>query len=102
VHFFLPVVDTPETEVGAAHPNTQATTFVLGLLFFHALSSSEPANIARWASDFADRHPGLLKVFPPTDGTLSSPLTTIDDLTANSAASAFHRYIDRISRDASR
>jgi hypothetical protein len=102
VHLTLPILAAKDVPENAAEvyvmPNTQVTTFVVGSLFVHTMSSVEADNIAGWASMLPRRYPLLVPVMPQRESFVAWPSASITDATADAIASAFHRYVEGISR----
>ncbi|HWB50362.1 MAG TPA: hypothetical protein VG651_14725 [Stellaceae bacterium] len=102
VHLTLPIMAAKDIPENASEtyvlPNTQVTTFVVGSLFVHTMSSVEPENIAGWASMLPRRFPLVVPILPQRESIVGWPPTSITDQTADMIASAFHRYVEGISR----
>lgn len=101
-HFTLPILaaaDVPrESPTGFVLPNTQVTTFVVGNLFVHAMSSVDEENIRGWATMLPRHFRLLIPILPQRESLIAWPPASITDQTADMIASAFHRYIEGISR----
>lgn len=101
VHLTLPILAAKDIPENAAEtfvlPNTQVTTFVVGNLFVHVMSSTDVDNIGGWASMLPRRFPLLVPVEPQRESFIAWPSESITDRTADMIASAFHRYTEGIS-----
>ncbi len=102
IHFTLPILaagDIPKEPLPEFDPpNTQVTTFVVGQLYVHTMSSVDSANIDKWATTLHHAFPFMVPLLPHRESFIAWPPTTMSDRDADLIASAFHRYIDRISR----
>ena len=103
VHLTLPVLeakDMPdENSTDCVLPNTQTTTFVGGCLYVHVMSSVNPENVNKWAETLPCRiGPLLVPLHPPKEGLVAWPPVSLTDRQADEIASAFHRYVENISR----
>jgi hypothetical protein len=103
VHLTLPILESKDIPKGKSTdyvlPNTQTTTFVVGRLYVHIMSSTDPANIDRWATTFAHNVPLLIPLVPSKESfTVWPPARSLTDTEADAIASAFHLYVENISR----
>jgi hypothetical protein len=101
VHLTLPVLeakDTPTPDAGFVSPNTQVTTFVVGELYVHVMSSVDPDNIKGWATRLSHSERRLVYILPATESFIAWPPRGLTDRAADGIASAFHRYVEGISR----
>jgi hypothetical protein len=102
VHLTLPILeakDIPdEQSTDYVPPNTQTTTFVVGQLYVHVMSSVNPDNINKWATMLPRAEWLLVPLFPQKESFIAWPPTSIADRQADAIASAFHLYIEGISR----
>jgi hypothetical protein len=101
VHLTLPILeakDTPAPGTGWVLPNTQVTTFVVGELYVHVMSSIDPANINGWATRLSFSERRLVSIHPAKESFIVWPPQTLNDRDADGIASAFHRYIEGVSR----
>jgi hypothetical protein len=82
------------------YPNTQATTFTVGQLYVHAMSSAYPKTIEKWywglgPAPLTGRL--LAPIHPRKESLIGWPPTALNDRSAEDIAAAFHRYTDAIS-----
>lgn len=101
-HLTLPILeakDIPaEDSTGYVLPNTQVTTFVIGRLYVHVMSSVDPENINKWADMLPRTAPLLVPLFPPKESFVAWPPIGLTDKQADAIASAFHLYVETVSR----
>jgi hypothetical protein len=92
VHNTLPVTDGADrvhvTDDGFPLPNTQATTFVIGKLYVHALSTAIGGGINRQRV----RVPGVVQLWPFKQSPMGWPRRSLTDDEAERIAIA---YIER-------
>jgi hypothetical protein len=81
----------PEDE-GIPRPNTQTTTFVVGELYIHALSSA----IEELLPMIPDKWNLLSQIWPNQSPPIHWPGSTLTDKQADSVAGAFGRYFDSL------
>jgi hypothetical protein len=101
VHLTLPILegkDTPAPDAGYVLPNTQVTTFVVGELYVHVMSSVDPENINGWAMRLSYSERRLVCIHPAKESLIVWPPRTLTDRDADNIASAFHRYVEGIGR----
>jgi hypothetical protein len=97
----LPILeakDTPAPHEGFVPPNTQVTTFVVGELYVHVMSSVDQDSIKGWATRLSHAERRLVSVLPATESFVAWPPRSLTDRDADAIASAFHRYVEGISR----
>jgi hypothetical protein len=97
----LEAKDVPAIAVdGLAPPNTQATTFVIGQLVVHVMSTSgDPQTVAGWGWPFNSRiRLNFPQIWPPTESIIAWPPQTLSDFEVELIATAFERVIDGASR----
>jgi hypothetical protein len=102
VHLTLPILeakDIPdESSTDYVLPNTQTTTFVVGRLYVHVMSSVNAENIHKWTTMLPRSAPLLVPLFPPKESFIAWPAGSLTDMQADAIASAFHLYVESISR----
>jgi hypothetical protein len=101
VHLSLPILDANAILAPSAAfvpPNTQVTTFVVGEFYVHVMSSVDPANINAWATRLSHSERRLVCMHPPKESLIIWPPPSLLDRDADNIASAFHRYVEGISR----
>jgi hypothetical protein len=106
-HFVVPILDAKHVlrteEDRRAPPNTQATTFVIGNLYVHTMSTSgDPNFIAGWdwggpAARLANR---LAQIVPLKETAVVWPPPSLIDLEADAVANGLSWVIDNASRRA--
>ena len=103
-HFTLPILeakDVPAPGTGFVPPNTQVTTFVVGELYVHVMSSVDLENINGWATRLSFSERRLVCIHPAKESFIVWPAPSLTDKDADNIASAFHRYVEGISRSLS-
>lgn len=103
VHLTLPIFEAKEIPKNNGTdyvlPNTQTTTFVVGRLYVHVMSSADPENIDKWATTFTRAIPLLVPFMPSKESFVAwPPARSLTDREADTIASAFHLYVESISR----
>jgi hypothetical protein len=103
-HSVMPILksaDIPESAIDDyPSPNTQTTTFAVGELYIHVMSTcSEPTIVNQWIWPIASR-PGrlLTQIWPPRESIIAWPPESLTDGDADFIATAFDRIIDAASR----
>ena len=102
VHFTLPILaakdmsDQPTADFDP--PNTQTTTFVVGNLYVHVMSSVDPDNISNFATSLSLDFPLLVGLFPQKASVIAWPPKGMSDRDADAVASAFQKHADGITR----
>jgi hypothetical protein len=104
VHLAVPILDA-ENSVGLkagdhAPPNTQTTTFVIGELYVHVMSSSQhPDLTAKWLWPAFSRLSRLLiQIWPPKESFIAWPPESLTDRDADTIPTLFANVIDASSR----
>lgn len=103
IHCSLPILDTenvPYTFKGEIlFPNTQTTTFIVGKLFVHTMSSHDPANINAWDWQSALRARTLLtQIWPIRQMIIGWPTQILTDRNVVEFSRAFFDAIDSLAR----
>jgi hypothetical protein len=104
IHFTFPILGAQDTKGmnpgDFAYPNTQATTFVIGELLVHALSSTGyPELSARWVWPPRTRVSTLLtQIWPPRESFIAWPPAALTDRDADFVPAALRHVIDGASR----
>jgi hypothetical protein len=77
-------------------PNTQTTTYIVGQLYFHVLSSPVPVLVERTELDARF----FVRIFPASRGNsmVAWPLPSLSDRAAYEVSHAIFSELDRISR----
>ena len=106
-HFVVPNLDAKHIlrteEDRRAPPNTQTTTFVIGNLYAHTMSTSgDPSLIAGWdwggsSTRLANR---LVQIVPSKQSAVVWPPPSLTDFEAQIVAYAFDLVVDAASRSA--
>jgi hypothetical protein len=104
VHLVVPVLEAKDVPSSALAdyppPNTQTTTFVIGELYVHVMSTSgNPDIVSRWVWPAASR-PGrlLIQIWPARESIVAWPSESLTDGDADFIATAYDRVIDAASR----
>lgn len=107
-HFVLPILDAKHIvrteEDRRAPPNTQTTTFIIGNLLVHTMSTSaDPDIVARWdwggpTTRLSKQR--LVQIVPPKESIVVWPPPSLTDFEAQFVANAFDSVIDAASRSA--
>ena len=100
-HCTMPILDAAHVvkkfDDRLAPPNTQATTFVIGNLYVHAMSG-DSSLVSRWAwGQVRDR---LVRIVPPSEGVVAWPRPSLTDAEANHIATALDALVDAAGRSA--
>jgi hypothetical protein len=103
-HYVVPILgaeDAPQiTSDGFAQPNTQTTTFVVGNLLVHALSSTGDTDlVSRWNWPAASRVGlNLPQIFPRKESFIAWPPNGLTDFDVKLVSGALGKVIDDASR----
>jgi len=104
IHLTVPILgpeDVPGIQPGdSAKPNTQTTTFVIGELYVHVMSSSgHPDLTAKWNWPAFSRLTRLLiQIWPPKESFIAWPPESLTDHDADTIPTLFSNVIDAASR----
>ncbi len=105
IHMTLPILEGKEIPAPEDKkpllPNSQITTFTVGQLYVHVMSSTIPNMFDgwRWGWGPAPQAGRLLaQIHPPKESMIVWPPTSLTDASADGIAAGFERYIDAISR----
>lgn len=104
IHFTVPILgpeDVPGLKPGdTARPNTQTTTFVIGELYVHVMSSSgHPDLTAKWVWPAFSRLSRLLiQVWPAKESFIAWPPDSLTDRDADTVPTLFSNVVDAASR----
>ena len=74
------------------------TTFVVGELYVHVMSSVDPENINGWATRLSYSERRLVCIHPAQESLIVWPPPSLLDKDADNIASSFHRFVEGISR----
>jgi hypothetical protein len=103
-HFVVPILEAKGIselkDNDFAQPNTQTTTFVVGNLFVHVISTSgDPSTVSRWI--WPSGSPLTLKlvqIAPTRESIVVWPPQSLTDFETELISTAFERVIDGASR----
>jgi hypothetical protein len=104
IHVNAPILgatDAPDLKPGdLAQPNTQATTFVVGELYVHVMSSTGyPELVQRWSWPFLSRLSRLLiQIWPSKESFVAWPTESMTDKDADTVPTILHKTIERAAR----
>ena len=104
IHLSLPILDaenSADLKPGdPAPPNTQTTTFVIGELYIHVMSSTgHPDLTAKWAwPPFSRISRLLIQIWPPKESFIAWPPESLTDRDADTIPTLFANVIDAASR----
>jgi hypothetical protein len=99
-HYVVPILDSNNIlhrpDGPLAQPNTQSTTFVVGNLLVHTLSSTGDLDLAaRWNWPFSTRIGlNLPRIFPLKESFIVWPPQTLSDAEVNIVSDALERVIE--------
>jgi hypothetical protein len=103
-HFTFPMLDARDVPTSDHSepplPNTQVTTFTVGRLYVHVMSSVHADTVAKWywglgPAPIEGRL--LAQIFPHKESIIAWPPQSLSDQSADGIAGAFKRYTDAIS-----
>jgi hypothetical protein len=103
-HYVVPILaaeDVPQgTTDGLAQPNTQSTTFVVGDLLVHVLSSTGDRNLVpRWIWPIGSRIGlNLPQIFPPKESLIVWPPQSLSDFEVELVSSSLEWVIEGAAR----
>jgi hypothetical protein len=103
-HFTVPILEAEEIpkpgDPDYRSPNTQTTTFVIGELYVHVMSTFGRSEIVdRWVWPIGSRPATLLaQIWPRRESVITWPTDSLTNGDADFIASAFGRVIDVASR----
>jgi hypothetical protein len=94
----LDVANYPES--GTAPPNTQTTTFIIGKLYVHVMSSFFPEHAALWDWRPTPRARALLvEIWPVKHGIIAWPRVALSDRDARLFSMSFFNAVSEIGRN---
>jgi hypothetical protein len=104
VHFTFPMLDAKDMpkpeDVEPPFPNTQITTFTVGQLYVHTMSSAYSETVAKWYWGLGPAPTAgklLAQIHPHKESIIAWPPTALTDRSADDIAGAFKRYTDALS-----
>jgi hypothetical protein len=103
LHFTVPILEGYDVTGDPADRlkpvNTQSTTFVIGQLVVHTLSSASQSIVDGWEWPMTSRlHRLTARISPPRESVLAWPSESLRDDDADWLANAFSRMIDAANR----
>ena len=99
-HYVVPILGTKDIvdfeDNTLSPPDTQATTFVIGQLCVHVLSSSgDPTIVTRWNWPFTSRIGlNLPRIFPPKEAVIVWPPNSLSEFEIELVSTTFERVIE--------
>jgi hypothetical protein len=103
-HFTFPMLDAEDMpkpgDTEPPLPNTQVTTFTVGQLYVHVVSSAYPGTFAKWYWGLGPAPAAgsfLAQIHPHKESIIARPPMSLTDRSAGDIAGVFKRYTDAIS-----